>query len=240
MSSHKSIIGIMAMAAMPAVVCAQTLPGAYVGGALGLDVPRQQTINGSSLADSPLTINWSSEATGLVAAGYRLGNGLRVELEVSHRTSTIESIVGTDVANVAGGSRRTDALMLNGLFDFDSGQPWIKPYLGAGIGYARTELSDYSLSPADARAFGMRASGGSNQFAYQAIAGASFPIGGVPGLSFTAELRFMATLRDDSFDGYRINPKGLRTDSYLSLGPQRQATALLGLRYEFGAGADTK
>lgn len=240
MSSYKSIIGIMTITAMPALVCAQALPGAYIGGSLGADVPRQQAINGSSLADSPLTINWSSETAGLLAAGYRLGNRLRVELEVSHRTSTIESVVGTDVANVAGGSRRMDALMLNGLFDFDSGRAWIKPYLGGGIGYARTELSDYSLSPADARAFGMRASGGSNAFAYQAIAGASFPVRGVSGLSFTAELRYMATLRDDSYDGYRINPKGLRTDSYLSLGPQRQATALFGLRYEFGAGADTK
>jgi hypothetical protein len=50
----------------------------------------------------------------------------------------------------------------------------------------------------------------------------------------TAEYRFLGTFDHQSFDGYRINPKGIRTDAPLNLGTQQHSTILVGLRYAFG------
>jgi outer membrane protein OmpA-like peptidoglycan-associated protein len=99
--------------------------------------------------------------------------------------------------------------MVNGLYDFDVGSSYVYPYVGVGVGYEETsECCAFS---------GIRGSA-----AAQGIVGASFPIPPVPGLSVTAEYRFMATFEHEVFsDGIRPS------DQYNHAG-------LIGLRYAFG------
>lgn len=228
-----TLAGVLALG-IPVAGVAQPVTGIYVGAGLGVDVPQHQTINGTGLVDETLKINWDPGFAGMLSAGYGFGNGLRLELEGSYRRSSIDAVVGTDVANASQGSQRGYGLMLNGFFDFDPGVGWVYPYVGAGIGYLWTELDDYRLAPRDGRAPGMQASGTDGSVAYQVALGAAFPVAPVPGLSVTVEYRFLGTFGDTSYDGYRINPKGVRTDAPLSLGSQQHSTILLGLRYAFG------
>lgn len=235
MSTDKRIIGTILLTTAPVLAFAQPINGAYLGAALGWDLPQEQTINVTTVVGSPLNINWSSGAAGMAYLGYGLGNGFRFELEASYRKHTIDSVTGTDVPNLSTGSRRTSALMLNAAYDFDVGREWVYPYLALGIGHVWTTLDDYSLGPQDARAFGMRASGSDGATAYQAIAGASFPVPGVAGLAITIDYRFTSTWADQDYNAYKINPQNRRTDGSLSLGNQQHSTVSLGLRYVFGA-----
>lgn len=236
MSIDKRSIGIILLTAtVPPLALAQPVEGAYLGAAAGWDLPRKQTINETAVVGSPLAIDWSADAVGMASLGYSTGKPLRFEIEASYRKHTIDAVTGTDVPNVSGGSRRTTALMLNAVYDFDVGRAWIRPYLGLGVGHIRTTLNDYSLGPQDARAFGMRASGSDGAGAYQALAGAAFPVAGVAGLSITIDCRFMRTWADQEYSAYKINPQNRRTDGLLSLGRQQHSAVLLGLRYVFGA-----
>jgi hypothetical protein len=235
MSTHKRIIRILLLNTVPALAAAQPATGGYLGAALGWDMPRDQTINQTAVVGSPLNIHWSSGSMGMASFGYGLGNGFRFELEASYRAHTIDSVTGTDVPNLSTGTRRTTGLMLNAAYDFSVGREWVYPYLGLGIGYVWTTLDDYSLGPQDARAFGMRASGSDGATAYQAIAGASFPVSGVTGLAITLDYRFTGTWADQNYSAYKINPQNRRTEGYLSLGNQQHSTVSLGLRYVFGA-----
>lgn len=209
---------------------ADLVSGLYFGGGIGIDIPSDQTIIDKGLVDDTLEIDWSTGFAGVMSVGYGFGNGFRAELEGGYRSSDVNRITGTDVANFSGGSQRNYGLMVNGFYDFSLGVD-IYPYLGAGIGYQWTALDDYRLGPADGRAFGMAASGTDGSFAYQAIAGAAFPVRAVPGLSLTAEYRFLGTTNEQSFDGYRINPKGVRTDAPLYLDTQEDSMILLGVRF---------
>lgn len=236
MWTRKAMV-VAAAAAMPALVFAQEVAGNYLGIGLVLDFPRRQIINDAGLVESPLAIDWGSGLSGLVYVGRDLGHGLRVELEASRRRSDVQSIQGTEVPNASDGSQVTDALMINGLYALHRTKWPAHPYLGVGVGYAWARLSNYSLGAQDARAFGMRASGTHGGLAYQAMLGLSFPIRRVPRLSLNAEIRFFGTASSADFPGYKINPKGLRTDSYLSLGRQQFTGVSLGLHYVFGAPA---
>ena len=236
-ASRYLLAGILATA-LPALASAQPVSGVYLGGGLGVDIPFRQTIKASGLVDETLKINWNPGFAGLISVGYGFGNGLRAELEGSYRSSGVDRISGTDVANFSGGSQLNYGLMVNGFYDFKVGVDWVYPYLGAGVGYQWTRLNDYRLGPADHRAFGMAVSGTDGSFAYQAIAGAAFPVRAVPGLSLTAEYRFLGTLADESFGGYKINPKRVRTDGSLSFGTQQHSTILFGVRFAFGGRAN--
>ncbi|PWS34006.1 hypothetical protein DFH01_27110 [Falsiroseomonas bella] len=232
-TSRYALAGVLAVA-LPAMASAQPVTGLYLGAGMGFDIPLDQTISASGLADETLTIDWGTGFAGVLSLGYGFGNGVRAELEGSYRSTSIGGISGTDVANFSSGSQNSYGLMVNGFYDVRLGVDWVQPYLGAGLGYQWTELDGYRLGPADGRAFGMSASGTDGAFAYQAIVGAAFPLRAVPGLSLTAEYRFLGTFGHQSYDGYRINPKGVRTDAPLTLESQQHSLILFGLRYAFG------
>jgi len=65
----------------------------------------------------------------------------------------------------------------------------------------------------------------------QGIAGVGIPIASVPGLSITAEYRFMAVVSNETFDGTRTAPIAPIS---AKLGNQYNHAGLLGLRYVFG------
>jgi outer membrane protein OmpA-like peptidoglycan-associated protein len=69
--------------------------------------------------------------------------------------------------------------------------------------------------------------------AAQGIAGLAIPTG-IPGLSLTAEYRFMATFEDTSYDAV-LTSGGRSSPTSVKLGSQYNHTGLIGFRYAFNA-----
>lgn len=117
-------------------------------------------------------INWATNGhhhhkykTGYVLgldAGYKWCNGFRAELEFAYRNNRVRR-------NGNGWSRHTNTQLYSGLvnvlYDFDALDCWcIKPYVGAGIGWAGERHAKHHNN--DRR----------NGFAWQLIAGVAYPI----------------------------------------------------------------
>lgn len=125
------------------------------------------------------------------AIGRRIGNA-RVEIEggYSHNKSDHLFVIVPPNGRIASeGGHKAWRLMANGYYDFGTGR--LRPYLGAGAGYADIK----------ARLFAARAlfpnepprlilDDHKGEFAYQAMAGAAYEI--VPGLSLTAQYRWLS------------------------------------------------
>ncbi len=210
----------------PATGRAQPFQGIYIGAGAGLDLP-ENIRTGTPVPTSPrLTLNASNGFAGIGSLGYGLGNGFRFELEGNFRQNNLAHLSGTAFPTAASGRLQTYGAMANVLFDMDIGFPWLYPYLGGGAGYAWTHADN------------IRAVGGGNTlasndtrggFAFQAIAGLSFPIPHVPGFSVTTEYRFMDIPFDETLNaGLNGAPVGLK------LHQQWNNSFLVGLRYAFG------
>jgi outer membrane protein OmpA-like peptidoglycan-associated protein len=195
----RSALVALGMVALPAAAMAQPVDGLYVGAGLGYNY-----LQGQSATGPAAKIKGNGGFIGLGSVGYGFGNGFRAEIEGNFRQST-HTVSGLGASE----KNRTYGGMVNGLYDFDVGSSYVYPYVGVGVGYEETsECCAFS---------GIRGSA-----AAQGIVGASFPIPPVPGLSVTAEYRFMATFEHEVFsDGIRPS------DQYNHAG-------LIGLRYAFG------
>jgi outer membrane protein OmpA-like peptidoglycan-associated protein len=117
----------------------------------------------------------------------------------------------------------------------DVGIPWIYPYVGVGAGYQWTKLNTFH-STALAGPFNLGVDGQSGAFAGQAIVGASFPIPGVPGLSMTADYRFMDILGGEKFNGTEVLG-GVAVPAQLKLHNQFNHDVVIGVRYAFNTPA---
>ncbi len=205
---------------------AQPFQGIYIGAGAGLDVPENIRI-GTPLPTSPrLTLDGSNGFAGIGSLGYGLGNGFRFELEGNFRQNKLAHLSGTAFPTAASGKLQTYGAMANVLFDMDIGFPWLYPYIGGGVGYEWTHTQNiaavgggYTLASNDTR-------GG---FGFQAIAGLSWPIPHVPGLSITTEYRFLDIPGSETLNA-SVNgaPVGLK------LQEQWSNSFLVGLRYAFG------
>jgi outer membrane protein OmpA-like peptidoglycan-associated protein len=106
-----------------------------------------------------------------------------------------------------------------------------------GAGYQWTKLDDVSASDI-AGPFSFATKGTSGSFAWQAIAGLSFPIPNMPGLSATAEYRFMDILGGEKFGGAGVVAAGGGVvPASIELHNQFEHTFLIGVRYAFNTPA---
>jgi len=194
---------------------------------------------------------------GVVSVGYGLGNGLRFELEGSYRQNKFTGI--SNVSNFNGGVGRLNGGgdeqkyggMLNVLYDFDPNVlglgffPFpISPYIGVGAGYQYAQHQNARFYGNSGPVFGQpngfsnifRTNQGEGSFAYQAILGAAFPISAVPGLSLTAEYRFMGLAESRTYN-YQYFAPGAATRATLKIGSNEDLnhSVLVGLRYAFNA-----
>lgn len=197
---------------------AQPVTGLYIGAGGGGNFLQQETVSSVGTFGGQRSYfkgknSFEAGYVGLASVGYGFGNGLRVEGEGNYRYNKFSLNARSNEQKYGG--------MLNVLFDLDVGSPYIYPYIGGGLGYARVEQS-YG---------GTRQTDGS--FAYQAIAGLSFPIPPVVGLSLTAEYRFYALAGDrftSSISGgagpNAFTSRSSSTDNY-------NHSLLVGLRYAF-------
>jgi OmpA-OmpF porin, OOP family len=238
---------------LPALAAAQPIEGLYVSGNLGLGA------DGSLLSLHKATkIDTDVGPVGLAALGWGFGNGLRAEIEGSYRADQISAILTHRVngslegLGEPGGTARTYAVMANAAYDIPVrpfGLP-LQPYVGAGAGYGWLDLGNAggigfgTLALPDNNTFGPSpvtvGFGSAGAFAYQAIAGASWPLNILHGLDLTLEYRFFGMARTEipvtrtAITSDTVNGQIPREGTLNAFTPQNSAV-LLGLRYRFGA-----
>ena len=210
---------------------AQPVTGLYIGGAGGGNFLQRETLKSiGGIPTGKTYAGFNAGYVGLGSLGYGFGNGLRLEVEGDFRHNSFGRNGPLSAGRSASGDEQKYGGMANVLFDLDVGSPYIYPYIGGGLGYAEVQQSQ----TLNGGGFSSRLRGNRGSFAYQAIAGLSFPIPPVVGLSLTAEYRFYALAGDRAYNittagPFSGSPSTLRvntTDNY-------NHSLLLGLRYAF-------
>jgi OOP family OmpA-OmpF porin len=186
--------------ALPLAAQAQPVTGLYVGGGAGLNLMQDENFK---FPGGKGALEFSPGVTALLGVGWGFGNGLRAEIEGDYRWNTIRH-GGSD-------SEQKFGPMVNVLYDFTTISPMVVPYVGVGVGYQWADISGSGFGQTE------------GSFAYQGIVGAAIPIPPVPGLSFTAEYRFMGLPEDRDYS------HGIKATDDLN------HSILIGLRYAFGA-----
>ena len=226
-----------AVLATPVAAMAQPITGLYIGAGAGLHLPQdpKATSYGPGWGTGRVELNEGLGFNSNLAVGYGIGNGFRFEIEGDFMRSDLRHIIGTPFPTASNGKVRTWGVMANAIYDMDVGVPWIYPYVGAGAGYQWTKLNSVnSVQPGGP--FAASFSSQSGAFAAQAIVGASFPVPNVPGLSFTADYRFMDILGGEKMNGVSNGGAGFRP-AELKTHNQFNHDLVFGIRYAFNAPA---
>jgi len=232
---YRSAIVATALLATPVAAMAQPITGLYIGAGAGLHAPQNPNVtvygttgfgNGRARLDEGYGFNAN------LAVGYGIGNGFRFEIEGDFMRSDVRHVLAP-VPTTSSGTVRTWGVMANALYDLDTGFPWVYPYLGLGAGYQWTRLNPLN-SAAVGGGFVNGVSDSQGAFAWQAIIGASFPIPNMPGLSLTADYRFMDILGGEKFTGL-ASTNGVVAPSEVKLHNQFNHDLVIGVRYAFNA-----
>jgi OmpA-OmpF porin, OOP family len=224
------------LVAAPFAANAQPFQGLYIGAGAGYNLPQDVFVQTRAPISPRARLVTQGGVTGLGSVGYGFGNGLRIEVEGNYRHVGVNHVSGRTEAG-ANGTLNTYGAMANLLFDMDIGVPWLFPYLGGGAGYAWTHMDNLTIhSPATPvfPAESARNNGTQGGFAYQLIAGLSFPVPSVPGLSLTTEYRFFARPGNETFSSVDTRSA---TPTTFTIRQQYNHSFLLGVRYAFNVAA---
>jgi OOP family OmpA-OmpF porin len=182
--------------------------GLYGSIGLGAAFPMDRDISGSGLStEAQLDTGYAA----LAALGYRYGNGLRSEVELSYSRSDIDSVGSAN----AGGDASALAGMVNLLYDVRTGTA-VTPYFGAGLGAARVSYD--SVTPVG----GSTLDDSDINLAYQLIGGIGYQLNSK--VDLFADYRYFATTDAD----LRLND-GRGVDAEF-----RDHRVMVGLRFNFG------
>ncbi len=157
--------------------------------------------------------------------GYGFGDGFRVELAGDYIHNTAHKIDDSSSLQTAtGGAEKDYGGFINGLYDASVGLP-VFPFIGAGLGF-QTVAYDPSIDSYNAvsghfgQVFNNKVS-----LAYDVIAGLSYPVAQVPGLSITAEYRFMQLVQSRP---HQVSSFG----GSIHMGQESTHSFLVGVRYQ--------
>ncbi len=220
----RHILAAATCLALPLAAHAQPVTGPYVS--LGAGTSIENPVN-YHFTSSNGTGRWQFNAdyAGDAAFGYGFGNGFRIQLDGNFFRNTGKKFDRNAVGQgrVSGGEQKYGP-MVNVLYDIKLGLP-VVPYVGAGAGYQWVDMD-----PALVNSNGQRTSGTAGSFAYDVIGGVSYPVPGMPGLSLTAEYRFMQLTENRKYNYF--NPAvTVQTNKHV-FGQESDHTFLLGLRYQ--------
>ncbi len=232
MSLKKALLAATVLA-LPMAAQAQPVSGLYVGAGVGLNFLQNSDASldgftGLTAAQRNGTVESNPGYAVVLSLGYGYGNGIRAEVELNFRSNEADQITGFGVAPTAsnpGGTIRSFGVMGNALYDFDV-SPLFTPYIGVGAGYVIHEYSRVRTGTGVVT----QIDGNDGSFAYQAIIGAAVPLTSfAPGLSLTAEYRFLGSLSPE-IDATRTGSGSgkAEVDNF-------NHSIMIGLRYAFGA-----
>ena len=210
--------------ALPLAAHAQPITGPYVRLGIGTSILTPTNFSTPNGANGKVLFRPSFAAAS--GTGYGFGNGFRVEIGFNMYRDTVHEAdlnsPGGEIHSRAYGAARTYGPMVNGYYDMDVGWP-VFPYVGAGVGYQWVKLNR------DINTSGISVGGTRGSFAYDVIAGLSYPLPWVPGLAATAEYRFMQLTASRNYNGSFADG----STSFVKLGQQSSHTFLIGLRYQW-------
>jgi outer membrane protein OmpA-like peptidoglycan-associated protein/outer membrane protein W len=227
----RNVLLASAMMALPMVTAnAQPVTGLYVGAGLGANFMQRETFKGPVGGNGNMRVDIGPAA--VVSLGYGFGNGFRAEIEGNYRQNNgMNNPSGYGYPASGGGQEQKAGGMVNVLYDFVGLVPMVQPYIGAGVGYEAVIEQGLHVT-GGVPAFTAPSFAGPNRtkgsFAYQAILGAAMPIPGMPGLSLTAEYRFMGLA------GTRNYPLAGGAPGSIAATNDYNHAVLIGMRYEFG------
>ena len=231
---------LAAPCAIGAAAHAQPITGLYIGLGGGGNLLMNEALGPSSArvgqAGHNLKFDLGEVAVGSIGWGF--GNGFRVEVEGNYRNNDLHQYTAANTPTSAGGQERNYGAMVNLLFDLDVRSRWIYPYFGVGGGWAHTRADNLSAVGVNPPAVA-NIVGNSDNFAYQGIFGAAFPIPWVPGLSLTAEYRFYGIPNPGGFSRTITQPEPYPTGPVRTSAPKADInqdlnhSVLIGLRYAF-------
>ena len=250
MRSKIAIASAAFLAASVGLAEAQGVNGFYIGGGPGASQQSSKTEysvfptsdSGLSSPSNLMSREWGTGFVGVLSLGYGFGNGVRTEIEGSFRTYQSNSAKAFNRTTNGGGTFNAYGAMFNVLYDIDLTRIGLNtravvPYVGAGLGYALWQWQDVRGSVPLAGG-GMATQVIDDQqgtFSYQVIAGLAFPIEAVPGLSLTAEYRFMDDFANPEMNVKVTNTRTGSTRPQTVVVSDRNQSVLLGVRYAFGA-----
>jgi opacity protein-like surface antigen len=157
----------------------------YVGAYGGVNYAHESDVTVDGIGGYTIDSDIGYAVGGFV--GYDFGNSFRLEGELTYRRNSLDSFSLGPLSTPMEGDASALALMVNGLYDFDSGSD-ITPHIGAGAGIAR-------FSVIDARPVGIPdppTSEDDTVFAYQFIVGVGYDLS--PTSSFFVDYRLFATV----------------------------------------------
>jgi outer membrane protein OmpA-like peptidoglycan-associated protein len=179
---------------------AQPVTGVYIGGEAGFAMESGQKVKNIVVnhVQQPYEarVNFHNGFTGEGSVGYGFGNGWRVEIEGDYLENRLDELKANGGDAVASGKEEKYGAFANVLYDFDVGLPYLYPYVGGGVGWQESDYDDFASS-------GIHINKTRGSLAYQGIAGVSFPIAYVPGLSLDVDYRFIG-LEARKFDGNTV------------------------------------
>jgi outer membrane protein OmpA-like peptidoglycan-associated protein len=200
----------------------------YVGAGLGANFMQRETFQPPRGPSGNMRVDIGPAA--VVSLGYGFGNGLRAEIEGNYRQNNgMNNPSGYGIPANGGGEEQKAGGMVNVLYDFVGVVPMVQPYIGAGVGYEAVIEQNLHIAGYPSGFPSVTAANRTKgSFAYQAILGAAMPIAGMPGLSLTAEYRFMGLA------GTRNYPLTGGATGSLAASSDYNHAVLIGMRYEFG------
>ncbi|MGI8569114.1 MAG: outer membrane protein [Methylocella sp.] len=162
----------------------------YVEVNLGGSIPMDTDFKNSISPDAQLSFNPTVAVT--AAAGYAFENGLRAEFEYGYQAPDIDKltghVLGVPVTFTGNGASVTvNTILANGYYDFKTAYK-ITPLVGGGLGVA--VVSAHTNAP-NATQVTLSSSDTATVFAYQATAGASYPV--TDHVSLTGSYRYLGT-----------------------------------------------
>jgi len=207
---YKAIVGT-ALVAAPALAFAGNGPYIGIEGGANWERPQNIFIGGAKADELHFKPGW---AAGLVG-GYSFANGFRPELELNFRRNELGRVVPATAQ--VGGFENAQTVMANLWYDFKAPTGFfsvVHPYIGGGVGGVRFASRHFVV------AAGPQPNDWTTKFGYQGGAGIGVDL--TQRLTMSADYRFIQSNRGSTqFSGaserYRAN------------------TAMLGVRYSFGA-----
>lgn len=135
---------------LPLLLCGQVQAqhtGPYVGAFLGENV-LMNAKSSDDLGDFSLTFNPALQGSAVIGWDFEPGNPVgegRIELEYTRRSSPLDQVKFAEGSFKGGGKVTADSLLINFFGVVRDYSRW-SPYAGVGIGAARIEASDLTVT----------------------------------------------------------------------------------------------